>query len=135
MTEAGEATLTAVPVRKHYAVWYGPVASDIYDCPVEDRDPTHYEMDDAADFFRFYDRMELDWEVDGKVIKLRSEPFNHSAFYVPEGRLLEGKEREDAFLGPLRWASHQQEKYYVVKTRWRPAVEIYKSQGEVVVLP
>lgn len=29
----------AVPVRKHYAVWYGPICDDIFDCPLDERDP------------------------------------------------------------------------------------------------
>lgn len=128
-------TTVIAPEVKHYVVWYGPIESDIFDCPVADRDPAHYTLDEAADYFRFYDRLEMDWEVDGVTHRLRSEQFNFSAFYVPEGKLLEGAEREAAFRGSLSWASHQEEIYHAVKTRYRNATVIPRGIGEVVTIP
>ncbi len=126
-------TRTAVPVLRHYAVWYGPTWDDIFDCPVENRDPGEYAMEEAADHFRFYDRLELEWEVDGVVILLRSEPFNHSPFYVPGGRLSTDEERDVAFATSLKPYASQRDDYVVFCTRYRRDILRYKA--EVVFLP
>jgi hypothetical protein len=123
-------TQTAVPVRKHYAVWYGPTWDDIYDCPVDSREPGEYTMDPAADHFRFYDRLELEWEIDGETILLRSEPFNHSPYYVPGGSLLTDEERDEAFAGPFKPYAGQRDSYVLFRTRHRALAGQYKAEVE-----
>ncbi len=128
-------TKTAVPVLKHFAVWYGPQWDNIFDCRIESRDPAFYEMDPWADYFRFYDRLELDWELNGEIIKLRSEQFNFSPFYIPGGQELTEEERDAAFgeQGTWRaWAS-QRDQHMLVRTRHRASVLL--PYGEVELLP
>lgn len=93
---------TETPVRRHYAVWHGPRWNFIDECRIAERDPAKYIMDPSADYFRFYDRFELDWEVDGQITKLRSDQFNFSPFYLPGGQFLTDEERAAAFNGAWR---------------------------------
>lgn len=128
-------TPVALPTVKHYVVWYGPVFDDIYDCPVDSRDPEAYELDEGADCFRIYDRLELEWEHEGEVIKLRSEQVNFSPLYVPGGEVVPEDEREMLFAsgGPLeRFTSP--DKVAVVRTRYRSLATFWRPI-EVVILP
>ncbi len=120
-------SLPVAPSLRHYAVWYGPTWDDIYDCPVENRDENAYTLDEAADYFRFYDRLELEWIVERKVIKLRSEPFNYSPYYVPKGRLLNDMERQSAFESQFHYIVHQSERYQLFGTRFFRIVALYDS--------
>lgn len=125
----------AVPVVKHYVIWYGPVFDAIYDCPVDSRDPEAYELDEGADCFRIYDRLELEWEHEGETVTLRSEQVNFSPLYVPGGRVVTGAERAPLFAsgGSLSYFLSP-EKVEVVKTRYRPAVPFWRPL-EVAILP
>ena len=125
-----EVVATAVPVLKHYVVWYGAHWNDIYDNPVESRDPAKYIMHEHADHFRIYDRLELEWEHEGDIIKLRSDQFNFSPFYVPGGQLLTDEERTEAFATDLRPYAIQQNDYTVFRTRHRDAVPVYLAVVE-----
>jgi hypothetical protein len=87
-------------------------------------------MEAEADHFRFYDCLELEWEVDGQVIKLRSEPFNHSPYYVPGGRLLTDEERDAAFSGDWRAIASQRDGYVMFRTRYRRAVPLFRAEVE-----
>lgn len=128
-------TPEAVPAVKHYVVWYGPVFDDIYDCPVDSRDPEAYELDEGADCFRIYDRLELEWEHEGEVIKLRSEQVNFSPLYVPGGRVVTGTERARLFASGGSLSSFlSPEKVEAVTTRYRAAVPFWRPI-EVVILP
>lgn len=124
------AATPTTPVLKHYAVWYGPRFDDIYDCPVESRDPHQYTMPLEADYFRFYDRLEQETELDGRIVKLRSEPFNHSAYYVPGGCLLTDEEKDTAFATSLRPYASDRGSYVVFHTRYRQAVLLYEAEVE-----
>lgn len=128
-------TKTAMPVRKHYAVWYGPHWDGIFDCPVEERDPAKYVMEPMADYFRFYDRLELNWEVGGEAIKLRSEQFSFSPFYVPGGRLLTDEEREAAFNGEWRSIASQRDEYVMCRTRYRREAPLFRAEIEFLPAP
>jgi len=125
----------AVPVLKHYVVWYGPVWDDIFDCPVESRDPEAYELGEEADCFRIYDRLELEWEHEGEVIKLRSTEFNYSPLYVPGGEVVTGGQRK-ALFAPGGCLSHYgtPDRIEVVRTRYRSAVP-FSRPCEVHILP
>lgn len=90
-------------------------------------------MEQAADYFRFYDRLELDWETGGEVINLRSKPFNHSPYYVPGGRLLTEEERDAAFDGEWRSIAGQRVDYVMLQTRYRRIVPLFRA--EFVLLP
>jgi hypothetical protein len=128
-------TLTPVPTVKHCVVWYGPVFDDIYDCPVDSRDPEAYELDEGADCFSIYDRLELEWKHEGAVVKLRSEQVNFSPLYVPGGEVVPDDERAMLFAPDGRLSSFMTPgKVEVVRTRYRSAVTFWRPI-EVVILP
>ena len=114
-------TQVVVPVLKHIVVWFGRYARSVHPIEIETVDPAQYQMDPQADHFQFHDVAELDWEHEGRVIKLSSEHHNFSPFYVPGGVFLTAAEREASFgaNGPFQHLAGEREQYDLVSTRSR----------------
>ncbi len=67
-----QASAYHVPVLSHYAIWYGPNI-DVLSAAVPSRDPRG-TIKPGADYFRFYDVLELEAEVDGEMVRFYSGP-------------------------------------------------------------
>lgn len=110
-----QASAYHVPVLSHYAIWYGPNI-DVLSAAVPSRDPRG-TIKPGADYFRFYDVLELEAEVDGEMVRFYSGPRNYSSFYFPGGGFLTGDDRDNALR--RRGISFELDKYLVIWTRYR----------------